>query len=67
MLCSLNKACAALCEAKGWKHAVLLHDGSGSAAPLIVPDHDTLALRVRQLPSREDDDALRFVLILKEF
>ncbi|OWR53304.1 ionotropic glutamate receptor subunit ia [Danaus plexippus plexippus] len=64
----LAEACAALCEAKGWKHAVLLHDGSGSAAPLIVPDHDTLALRVRQLPSREDDDALRnLLLVLKKF
>lgn len=53
------QACAALCEAKGWEHVVLLHAGSALAAPRVVPAGDATTLRARQLPPLHDDNALR--------
>ncbi|XP_041970526.1 glutamate receptor ionotropic, kainate 2-like [Aricia agestis] len=63
----LAEACAALCKAKEWRQAVLLHEGSASPAPLLAPLADELVLRARQLPPPGDDDALRnLLLVLKK-
>ncbi|XP_034829420.2 glutamate receptor ionotropic, kainate 3-like [Maniola hyperantus] len=61
----LAHACAALCAAKGWQSAVLLHEGSAAAAPMLAQG---LALRARRLPPPRDDDALRnLLLVLKRW
>ncbi|XP_064072284.1 glutamate receptor ionotropic, kainate 2-like [Vanessa tameamea] len=63
----LARACAALCEAKDWQNAVVLHEGSARVAPRLAPDIDALALRARQLPPPHDDNALRnLLLVLKK-
>ncbi|XP_022124667.2 glutamate receptor ionotropic, kainate 2 [Pieris rapae] len=63
----LATAVAELCVAKGWREAVVLHEGSARAIPLLAR-RDHLTLRARQLPPLEDDDALRnLLLILKKW
>ncbi|CAH2085118.1 unnamed protein product [Euphydryas editha] len=60
----LARACAALYEAKGWQHAVLLHTGSARAAPRVAPTSSAMVLRARQLPPAHDDNALRNLLLV---
>ncbi|XP_023936154.2 glutamate receptor ionotropic, kainate 3-like, partial [Bicyclus anynana] len=60
----LAAAAAALCAAKQWRDAVLLHDGSAFAAPLLAPAHERLALRARRLPPPGAADALRSLLLV---
>lgn len=50
---------AELCEAKGWRRAVLLHEGAATGGALIAPDPEPLALLVRQLPSADEPVLLR--------
>lgn len=53
----LAQACAELCQAKGWRRAVLLHEGDARGAALLTAGSSTLSLLARQLP-RGDEDAL---------
>ncbi|CAK1541962.1 unnamed protein product [Leptosia nina] len=60
---ALAAAVAALCEAKDWREAVLLHADSARVLPMLP-----LRLRARQLPPPEDEDALRnLLLVLKKW
>ncbi|XP_038213920.1 uncharacterized protein LOC119833806 [Zerene cesonia] len=64
----LAEAIAALCEAKGWREAVVLHEGSARALPQLAPAGRELTFRARQLPPPHDDDALRnLLLVLKKW
>ncbi|KAJ0183044.1 hypothetical protein K1T71_001020 [Dendrolimus kikuchii] len=63
----LAQACAELCKEKGWRRAVLLHEGSAEGAALIAPDVDVLFLHARQLPPPHDHALLRnLLLVLKK-
>ncbi|XP_072932394.1 glutamate receptor ionotropic, kainate 2-like [Epargyreus clarus] len=64
----LAEACAALCEAKGWRSAVLLHEGSARGVASLAPDPERLQLVARQLPPAEDEALLRnLLLVLKKY
>ncbi|CAG9138370.1 unnamed protein product [Plutella xylostella] len=56
---TLGAAGAALLEGKGWRRAVLLHEGSAARAALLAPDPDRLELQARALPPPEDHALLR--------
>ncbi|XP_053604549.1 glutamate receptor ionotropic, kainate 2-like [Plodia interpunctella] len=60
----LAQVCSELCEAKGWRRAVFLHEGSASGASLIAPDSKTLALLPRMLPPPQEEALLRNLLLL---
>lgn len=53
------QACAELCQAKGWKRAVLLHEGDARGAALLTAGATPLALLARQLPPSNEDALLR--------
>lgn len=48
-----------LSEAKGWRSAVLLHEGSALPVAALAPDAEARALVPRQLPPPDDDALLR--------
>ncbi|XP_026318857.1 glutamate receptor ionotropic, kainate 3-like [Hyposmocoma kahamanoa] len=58
------QAGADLCQAKGWRRAVLLHEGSARSAALIAPDEEQLELQARRLPPKHDDALLRNTLLV---
>ncbi|CAB3254202.1 unnamed protein product [Arctia plantaginis] len=63
----LAKACASLIEAKGWRRAVFLHEGSAQGAALLATGENPPAILARQLPPKEEDALLRnLLLVLKK-
>lgn len=54
-----RQACVELCEAKGWRSAVVLHEGGALPAALLAPGAEGLALLPRRLPPPRDDALLR--------
>lgn len=54
-----EQACVELSEAKGWRSAVLLHEGSALPVAALAPDAEARALVPRQLPPPDDDALLR--------
>ncbi|XP_030033794.2 glutamate receptor ionotropic, kainate 2 [Manduca sexta] len=60
----LAQACADLCKEKGWRRAVVLHEGGAAGAALIAPDGEPLALLARQLPPPSEPALLRSLLLV---
>nr|XP_013189500.1 unnamed protein product [Amyelois transitella] len=60
----LAQVCSELCEAKGWRRAVFLYEGSAAGAALIAPDSAALELLPRMLPPPRDEALLRNLLLL---
>ena len=55
----LAQASIELCQAKGWRRAVLLHEGDARGAALLTAGTESLALLARQLPRADEDPLLR--------
>ncbi|RVE41857.1 hypothetical protein evm_013501 [Chilo suppressalis] len=60
----IAQAVVDLCEAKGWRSAALLHEGSARGIALLAPDVESLKLLPRRLPPPDDESLLRNLLLL---